>query len=219
MLPSRAMRDALAGQPIERCVDRDGIGRGVAEIDRRRLGRSRPACRGSRRCLPACAQIWRRKSTVELLPLVPVTRDDRLRPARIEPRRRQRQRTARIGADRHAPDRFATSPADRIATAPAASSLADELAAVPRRRPSARQTESRAALCGYRRWRPRSPGCAPTRAHPHRTGPPISCAGLQDSHGDSPPIFVGATPSNGAIRAATRPTTGAATAPPVARLP
>ena len=68
----RRVRDAGSGQPASVCGKATGSGV-VRPGPARSPARSRPACPGWPPATPAAAQIWRRNSTVLVLPLVPVT--------------------------------------------------------------------------------------------------------------------------------------------------
>ena len=92
----REMRDALAGEPIERAVQFDRIGRCERAVDL--AGRCHHADGADARGrMPSAAHIWRVKAATEVLPLVPVTAAMVAGLAGVELRRRERERPAHIG--------------------------------------------------------------------------------------------------------------------------
>ena len=125
----RKMRDAFAGERVERAMQRDRIGRRQRAVDLAAAARRGRWCRCSRPRCPSAAQIWRVKAATEVLPLVPVTA------AMVCGWRGKNRAAASASARRALPTRTKatpcrqTSPARRsamIAAAPAASACGDE---------------------------------------------------------------------------------------------
>ena len=69
----REMRDAFAGELIQRAVQRDRIGRGERAVDLARCGATSPTVPMLAAVMPSADQIWRVKAATEVFPLVPVT--------------------------------------------------------------------------------------------------------------------------------------------------
>ena len=95
--------------------------------------------------------IWRVISTVEVLPLVPVTATDDLGIGREEFRRELGEQPPRLGVGevRHAA-RPAASGRATTATAPRVTACADEILAVEHARPGTRRTRCPARPCDGR---------------------------------------------------------------------
>ena len=68
----REMRDAFAGERVERAMQRDRIGRGERAVDGS-PGETRPMVPMLAEGWPSPRQIWRVKAATDVLPLVPVT--------------------------------------------------------------------------------------------------------------------------------------------------